>query len=370
MGACHLSQIDFTMFYKWLFEFSDVVSAFNVFRYITFRSFLAFVTSFTLCWAFAPYFIRRLNKRELKERVSSDGPRSHSRKNGTPTMGGGLVLCSLFVTSFLWVDLRQPLVWGILSMLVGFGMIGFWDDFIKIRFQNFRGLSPRLRLCCEFGLSLFMLSLLLYTRQIDTVLYVPFFKDWAYDLSWFYVLLGSFVITGTANSVNLTDGLDGLAIVPVMVCAGALGLFAYVAGHFEIASYLDIPFIAGAGEIVPLAASVVAAGLGFLWYNSYPAQIFMGDVGSLGLGAFLGTVAVFTKNEILLFVLGGVFVVETLSVIIQVMSFKLTGRRVFKMAPLHHHFELKGVEESKIIVRFWIVACLLAALSLVTLKLR
>ncbi len=358
------------MIYKWLFELSDFISVFNVFRYITFRSFLAFFTAFLVCWLFAPFFIKKLNKKHIKEEVNSDGPDSHQKKTGTPTMGGGLVLFALLLSSLFWVDLAEPLVWGALAMLAGFGAIGFWDDFIKSRWKNFRGIPPRYRLLYEFGLSGIMLTILIYTRQIEPVLYIPFFKNLAFDLSWFYVLFGAFVITGSANAVNLTDGLDGLAIVPVMVCALALSVFAYLAGHFNLASYLGIPFIAGAGELTPLAVAVCAGGLGFLWYNSYPAQIFMGDTGSLSLGAFLGTLAVFTKNEILLSVLGGVFVAETLSVILQVASFKLTGKRIFAMAPLHHHFELKGMEESKIIVRFWIVACLLAVLSLATLKLR
>ena len=358
------------MVYKWLFELSDFDSVFNIFRYTTVRSFLAFLTSFLFCWAFAPYFIKKLNKRDINEQINSEGPKSHSKKKGTPTMGGGLVLLSLLVTSLLWVNLSEPLVWGALIMLIGFGAIGFWDDFIKNRWKNFRGIPPRYRLLYEFGLSSLMLSFFLYTNQIEPVLYIPFFKNLSFNLSWFYVLFGSFVITGCANSVNLTDGLDGLAIVPVMICAGALSLFAYVAGHFSMSSYLGIPFIAGVSELTPLAVAVVAAGMGFLWYNSYPAQIFMGDIGSLSLGAFLGTVAVFTKNEILMVVLGGVFVAETISVILQVLSFKLTGKRIFAMAPLHHHFELKGMEESKIIVRFWIVACLLAVFSLMTLKLR
>ncbi len=358
------------MIYKWLFDLSDSISVFNVFRYITFRSFLAFFTSFLICWLFAPYFIKRLNKKNMKEAVSSDSPDSHQKKSGTPTMGGGLVLFALLLSSVFWVDLSEPLIWAAMLMLIGFGAIGFWDDFIKSRWKNFRGIPPRYRLLYEFSLSGAMLAVLIYTHQIEPVLYIPFFKNLAFDLSWFYVLFGSFVITGCANAVNLTDGLDGLAIVPVMVCAGALSVFAYVAGHFSLASYLGIPFIAGTGELTPLAIAVVAGGLGFLWYNSYPAQIFMGDTGSLSLGAFLGTLAVFTKNEILLVILGGVFVAEAMSVILQVMSFKITGKRIFAMAPLHHHFELKGMEESKIIVRFWIVSCLLAVISLATLKLR
>ena len=306
----------------------------------------------------------------MGEAINSDGPDSHQKKSGTPTMGGGLVLFSLLFSSFLWVDLSEPLIWGVLILLLSFGAIGFWDDFIKSRWKNFKGIPPRYRLLYEFGVSGLVLFVLLYTHQIEPVLYIPFFKNMAFDLSWFYILFGAFVITGCANAVNLTDGLDGLAIVPVMVSAGALAVFAYVAGHYSLADYLGIPFIAGAGELAPLAVAVSAGGLGFLWYNSYPAQVFMGDTGSLSLGAFLGALAVFTKNEILLVILGGVFVAEAVSVILQVLSFKITGKRIFAMAPLHHHFELKGMEESKIIVRFWIVACLLAVVSLATLKLR
>ena len=306
----------------------------------------------------------------MGEPINKEGPDSHQKKEGTPTMGGGLILSALIAASLLWVDLFQPLVLGALFMLLAFGAIGFWDDFIKSRFHNFKGVSARVRLIYEFAVSSALIAVLLYTGNIDSVLYVPFFKDLSFELSWCYILFGSFVITGCANAVNLTDGLDGLAIVPVMICAGALAVLTYVAGHFSIAEYLGISFIAGAGELAPLAVAVVAGGLGFLWYNSYPAQIFMGDTGSLSLGAFLGALAVFTKNEILLLILGGVFVAEAMSVILQVLSFKLTGRRIFAMAPLHHHFELKGIEESKIIVRFWIVSCLLAVIALATLKLR
>jgi len=358
------------MVYKWLFNLSESISIFNIFRYITVRSFLAFFTAFFICLLFAPYFIKKLHKKDMGEKINTDGPDSHQKKSGTPTMGGGLVLLALFISCFFWVDLSTPLIWGSLAMLLGFGTIGFWDDFIKSRWQNFKGIPPRYRLLYEFSISSLLLIVLIYTKQIEPTIYIPFFKNVALDLSWFYILVGSFVITGTANAVNLTDGLDGLAIVPVMVCAGALAVFSYMAGHFNLASYLGIPFVAGAGELTPLAVAVVAGGLGFLWYNSYPAQIFMGDTGSLSLGAFLGTLAVFTKNEILLVILGGVFVIEALSVILQVLSFKMTGKRIFAMAPLHHHFELKGMEESKIIVRFWIVAFLLAVVSLATLKLR
>jgi len=358
------------MLYKWLFSLSHSASFFNIFRYITFRSFLAFLTSFLICWILVPYFIRQLKNNNLKEEINVDGPKSHQTKKGTPTMGGGLVVLSLIISSLLWVDITQPMVWGALIILIGFGAVGFWDDILKSRWKNVQGIAPRYRLFLEFLISGIVLSILVAYQHIEPTLYVPFFKNLSFNLSWFYILFGSFVITGCANAVNLTDGLDGLAVVPIMVCTGTLGLFTYIAGHVNLAEYLEIPYIAGAGEITPLTMAVVASGLGFLWYNFYPAQIFMGDVGSLSLGSFIGTIAVFTKNELLLVLLGGIFVAEALSVIIQVLSFKLTGRRVFAMAPLHHHFELKGIAESKIIIRFWIMSCLLAVISLATLKLR
>lgn len=285
-------------------------------------------------------------------------------------MGGGLILLSTLVPCLLWMDLLNPLVWSVLIVTWGFGLIGYVDDYMKVSQKNSKGLPGRLRLVFEFGIAALVISYLIHTGWLDTRVYTPFFKTWVFELGWLYVLFGSLVIVGTANAVNLTDGLDGLAIVPVMICASTLGLFAYVAGHFNIAQYLQIPFVVGAGELAPLAATVIAAGLGFLWFNAYPAQVFMGDVGSLSLGGFLGVMAVITKNELLMLLLGGVFVVEALSVITQVISFKLTGKRIFKMAPIHHHFELKGLTENKIIVRFWIISLLLAVLSLSTLKLR
>ena len=285
-------------------------------------------------------------------------------------MGGSFILVGLLAVCLLWIDISHPLVWGALLIVYGFALVGFWDDFIKIRKKNFKGLPPRWRLLLEFGLCMTVLSVLIYSNHLSTVLYIPVFKDVSFDMGWAYILFASFVITGCANGVNLTDGLDGLAVFPVLVCSGSLAVFSYCAGHFEIASYLGIPFVQGAGELAPLASAVVAGCLGFLWYNSHPAQVFMGDMGSLGLGSFLGITAVITKNEILLALLGGLFMVETLSVIIQVLSFKITGKRVFKMAPIHHHFELKGLNEQKITVRFWIIAILLAVLSLSLLKIR
>lgn len=358
------------MLYQYLYSLADQFSALNVFRYITVRTFISFFTAFLLCWLWGPYFINRLKSYQIGQSIREDGPQTHKKKAGTPTMGGGLMLLSTLVPVLLWVDLRSPLVWATLAVTWGFGFIGYMDDWLKVSKKNTKGLSGKLRLAGEFAISGLAVFILVQYFGLSTILNVPIFKHLNFDLGYFYIPFASLVIVGTANAVNLTDGLDGLAIVPVMISSGTLGLFAYVAGHFAIASYLQIPHVYGAGELVPLAATMVAAGLGFLWFNTFPAQVFMGDVGSLSLGGFLGIMAVLTRNEILMMFLGGVFVVEALSVITQVISFKLTGKRIFKMAPIHHHFELKGLSETKIIVRFWIISILLAILSLSTLKLR
>ena len=358
------------MLWHLLYQISDTISAFNVFRYITFRSFLAFFTGFFVCWVIGPFFIRRLIERQVGQAIRDDGPQSHKKKAGTPTMGGGLILISFLVATICWVDLYNPLVWAVVFVTFGFGLVGYADDYFKVSKKNHRGLPGKLRLLIEFALSAAIVAWLVQMHAIPANLFVPFFKNFSLHLGWFYVPFASLVIVGCANAVNLTDGLDGLAIVPVIICAGTLMVFAYLCGNFKMAEYLGIPHIYGAGELTGLCAAMVAAGLGFLWFNAYPAQVFMGDVGSLALGGFLGTVAVVTQNELLLIVLGGVFVVEALSVITQVISFKLTGRRVFKMAPIHHHFELNGLTETKIIVRFWILSILLAVLCLSTLKLR
>ncbi len=358
------------MLYRFLVDYAEALSVLNVFRYITFRTFLTFFTAFFVCWILGPYFIRRMAQRQVKQSIRDDGPQSHKKKQGTPTMGGALILLSFVVAVGLWADLFNPLVWAVLAVTLGFGAIGYLDDYLKVSQKNHKGLSGRLRLAGEFLISALVIFWLVSAGHIPSVLHMPFFKDVAFDLGWFYIFFGALVVVGCANAVNLTDGLDGLAIVPVIIAAGTFMLFSYVAGHALIANYLAIPFVPGTGEITPLAGAIVAAGLGFLWYNSYPAQVFMGDVGSLALGGFLGITAVITQNELLLVVLGGVFVVEALSVITQVVSFKLTGKRVFRMAPIHHHFELKGMDETKIIVRFWIISILLAVLSLSTLKLR
>lgn len=358
------------MLYKWLYESSETVSALNVFRYITFRTFISFFTAFIVCWLAGPYFISHLKKKHFGQSIRDDGPQTHKKKQGTPTMGGGLILLGLAIPTLLWVDLLNPFVWAVLAVTFGFGMIGYWDDWLKVSKKNTKGVKGKVRLTGEFLIAGAVIAYLVYAGNLQTLLTFPFFKEASVDLGWGYVAFSALVVVGCANAVNLTDGLDGLAIVPVIINAGTLALFAYMAGNAKIAEYLGIPYIAGSGELCVLAGAVMAAGLGFLWFNTYPAQVFMGDVGSLSLGGFIGIVAVISQNELLLVVLGGVFVVEALSVITQVISYKLTGRRVFKMAPIHHHFELKGLDETKIIVRFWIISILLAVLSLATLKLR
>jgi phospho-N-acetylmuramoyl-pentapeptide-transferase len=358
------------MLYQWLVGFSENVSAFNVFRYITFRSFLAFFTAFFVCWFFGPLFIRRLVKKQVGQTIREDGPKTHLKKAGTPTMGGGLILIGVFVPALMWVDVTNPLVLAVLFVTITFGLIGYIDDKLKVTKKNTKGLPGKLRLFLEFAITISVVAFLQHKGNLQPYLYVPFLKSVYFDLSWFFPLFAALVVVGCANAVNLTDGLDGLAIVPVIVAASTLLLFAYIGGHKDIANYLAIPHVLGSSELAPVSAAVVAAGLGFLWFNAYPAQVFMGDVGSLSLGGFLGIMAVMTNNELLLVVLGGVFVVEALSVITQVISFKLTGKRIFRMAPIHHHFELKGLDETKIIVRFWIISILLAVLCLSTLKLR
>lgn len=358
------------MLFQWLLTFADEITVFNVFKYITFRTFVSFLTGFLVCWGLGPYFIRYLIKKHFGQNIREDGPQGHKKKAGTPTMGGALMLFSVFVTSLMWLDWSNHLALGALFIMMSFGAIGYVDDWLKVSKKNSKGLSGKVRLVGEFSLSIGVLAVLVHLGDVNTQVTMPFFKNLTFDLGMFYVLFGSLVIVGCANAVNLTDGLDGLAIAPVIIAMGTYLLLSYISGHKTIAEYLQIAHVIGAGELAPLAAMVVAAGLGFLWFNSYPAQLFMGDVGSLSLGGVLGAFAVFTKNEILLVVIGGVFVVEALSVITQVVSFKTTGKRIFRMAPIHHHFELKGVDEPKLIVRFWIISILLAVLSLSTLKLR
>jgi phospho-N-acetylmuramoyl-pentapeptide-transferase len=358
------------MLYRFLYSLHDHVSAFNVFKYLTFRTLISFLSAFFFCWALGPQFIRRLQSKQLKQTVREDGPKSHFSKTGTPTMGGALILISIFLPTVLWADIESVFVWAALLICAGFGLIGYVDDYMKVSKKNSKGVRGRTRLMFEFALAGIVSLVIYHVTDLGTTLDFPFFKGHGINLGIWYVPFSMLVIVGTANAVNLTDGLDGLAIVPVMVSAITLAILAYVTGNFKLATYLQVPFVKGVGELSVVAASVAAAGLGFLWYNTYPAQVFMGDVGSLSLGGILGTIAVLSKNEILMVLLGGIFVVEALSVIIQVASFKLTGKRVFKMAPIHHHFELKGWPEPKVIVRFWIISVLLAIFSLSTLKLR
>ncbi len=349
---------------------ADQFAILNVFRYITFRTFISFFTSFFLCLIWGPYFIEKLKLFSFGQSIRDDGPATHKKKAGTPTMGGWLVLLTSLIPALCWLDLKNPLVIAALFITWSFGLVGFVDDYLKVSKKNTKGLSGKIRLFCEFLFSAATLYVLIQYFNFSTTISFPFIKQWVFDLGYFYILAGSVVIVGTANAVNFTDGLDGLAIVPIVVSGATLALFSYIAGHSTISTYLQIPYVHGAGELTPFAGAIIGGCLGFLWFNAYPAQMFMGDVGSLSLGGFLGTLAVLTKNEILMVLLGGLFVVEAVSVILQVASFKLTGKRIFRMAPIHHHFELQGLSETKIIVRFWIVAFLLAVLSVASLKLR
>ena len=348
-------------------------SGFHVFQYLTLRGILAAVTALALALFIGPTMIELLSRNQIGQRVRSDGPQSHLQKSGTPTMGGGLILVAMGLGTFLWADLSSRFVWILLATTLGFGLIGFYDDYLKLVVGNSKGLAARYKYLAQSLVGLATIMTLHHLRQspAETSLYVPFFKTVAVPMSTAgFVALGYFVIVGTSNAVNLTDGLDGLAIMPAVMVAAALGVFAYVTGNFKFAMYLQIPYIPGVGEALIFSASLVGAGLGFLWFNSYPAQVFMGDVGALAIGAALGTLAVIVRQEIVLFVMGGVFVLETVSVMLQVASFKLTGKRIFRMAPIHHHFELKGWAEPKVIVRFWIISFVLVLAGLATLKIR
>ena len=348
-------------------------SGFHVFQYLTLRGILAAVTALALALFIGPTMIELLSRYQIGQRVRSDGPQSHLQKSGTPTMGGGLILVAMGLGTFLWADLSSRFVWILLATTLGFGLIGFYDDYLKLVVGNSKGLAARYKYLAQSLVGLATIMTLHHLRQspAETSLYVPFFKTVAVPMSTAgFVALGYFVIVGTSNAVNLTDGLDGLAIMPAVMVAAALGVFAYVTGNFKFAMYLQIPYIPGVGEALIFSASLVGAGLGFLWFNSYPAQVFMGDVGALAIGAALGTLAVIVRQEIVLFVMGGVFVLETVSVMLQVASFKLTGKRIFRMAPIHHHFELKGWAEPKVIVRFWIISFVLVLAGLATLKIR
>lgn len=347
-------------------------SGFNVFSYLTLRAILATITALAIALLVGPAVIRRLTRHQIGQRVRDDGPQSHLTKAGTPTMGGALILVAVATSTVLWADLRNRFVWIALGVTVAFGLIGFYDDYLKLVVGNSKGLAARYKYFWQSvaGLAAAIALFLSAASPAETSLYVPFFKDVVLPLGVGYIALTYFVIVGTSNAVNLTDGLDGLAIMPAAMVAAALGVFAYVTGNIVFSGYLGIPYIEGVGEVLIFCATIVGAGLGFLWFNSYPAQVFMGDIGALALGAALGTVATMVRQEIVLIVMGGVFVLETVSVILQVASFKLTGKRIFRMAPIHHHFELKGWAEPKVIVRFWIISLMLVLAGLATLKLR
>ena len=357
----------------WLTDFlSQYFSAFSVFQYLTLRGILGVLTALSISLLVGPYMIRKLGQYQIGQSVRSDGPESHLSKAGTPTMGGALILVAVAISTLLWADLENRYVWITLIVTLLFGAIGWVDDYRKVVEKNSRGLPGRWKYFWQsiFGLGAALVLFETASLPQETTLIVPFFKTVSWQLGPLFILLTYFVIVGSSNAVNLTDGLDGLAIMPTVMVAGALGLFAYVSGNVNFAGYLHIPYLPGTGELVIFCGALVGAGLGFLWFNTYPAQVFMGDVGALALGAALGIVAVIVRQEIILFVMGGVFVMETVSVILQVASYKLTGRRIFRMAPLHHHFELKGWPEPRVIVRFWVITVVLVLIGLASLKIR
>ncbi|MDX1403181.1 MAG: phospho-N-acetylmuramoyl-pentapeptide-transferase [Woeseiaceae bacterium] len=347
-------------------------SGFNVFNYLTMRAILGALTALVLSFVIGPKMISRLSSNQAGQPVRDDGPSTHIIKAGTPTMGGALILTAIVVSTILWADLENHFIWVVLFVTLAYGVIGFVDDYRKLVLQNPKGMSAGQKLFWQSAsaivaaVALYMLA----SDEVSTSLLIPYFKDLALPLGMFQIVVTFLFIVGFSNAVNLTDGLDGLAIMPTVLVGGALGVFAYVTGNVNFAGYLGIPYVSGTGEVLVFCAALCGAGLGFLWFNTYPAQVFMGDIGALSLGAALGVVAVVVRQEIVLAIMGGVFVVETVSVMIQVASFKLTGRRVFRMAPLHHHFELKGWAEPKVIVRFWIITVILVLIGLASLKIR
>lgn len=357
----------------WMSDFMmQFDSNFAVLQYITVRGIFSILTALGVSLVIGPYMIRKLNYHQIGQVVREDGPESHFSKAGTPTMGGALILVSIAISTLLWSDLNNHYVWIVLLVTLLYGAIGWVDDYRKVFEQNPAGLSARWKLFWQFLIGIAAAIILYETAlsEIETDYIVPFFKDVAIDAGVLYIAISSLMIVGFSNAVNLTDGLDGLAILPTVMVGGALGVIGYLAGHAEFSAYLNIPNVVGSGEVVIFAGALVGAGMGFLWFNTYPAQIFMGDVGALALGAALGVMAIVSRHEIVLFIMGGVFVMETASVILQVASYKLTGKRIFRMAPLHHHFELKGWPEPRVIVRFWIITVMLVLFGLATLKLR
>ena len=360
------------MFY-WLAEIlAQYIGAFQVFQYLTFRGILGVLTALAISLLVGPVMIRKLNYHQIGQAIRSDGPETHLTKSGTPTMGGALILVAIGISTLLWSDLKNQYVWLVLAVTLIFGAVGGVDDYRKVIERDSRGLSARWKYFWQsiggLGVAIYLFTFI--DNPISTQLYVPFFKNVAWQMGPFFIVLTYFVVVGASNAVNLTDGLDGLAILPAVMVAAALGIIAYLTGHVGFSDYLNIPYVAGSGELVVFCGAIAGAGLGFLWFNTYPAQIFMGDVGALALGAALGTVAVITRHEIVFFIMSGIFVLETVSVILQVASFKLTGRRIFRMAPIHHHFELKGWPEPRVIVRFWIITVMLVLFGLATLKMR
>jgi len=355
---------------QWL---AQDIRAFNVFNYITLRAVLATLTSLIISFVVGPRLIRKLTEYKVGQSVRDDGPQTHLIKAGTPTMGGALILVAIAVSTLLWADLSNRFVWVVLLTTLGFGIIGWVDDWRKVVHRNPKGLAAREKYFWQsligFGVAIYLFNTA--TVPAETELIVPFFKNLVLPLGAVsFIVLTYFVVVGTSNAVNLTDGLDGLAIMPTVMVASALAIFAYVAGHLYFSKYLGVPYVPGAGELAVFCAAIGGAGLGFLWFNAYPAEVFMGDVGALALGAALGVVAVIVRQEIVLFIMGGVFVMETVSVMLQVASFKLTGKRIFRMAPLHHHYELKGWKETQVVVRFWIITMMLVLVGLATLKIR
>ncbi|MCC6202492.1 MAG: phospho-N-acetylmuramoyl-pentapeptide-transferase [Gammaproteobacteria bacterium] len=347
-------------------------SGFNVFQYITLRTILSVLTALLLALAFGPRLIRRLQQQQIRQTIRADGPKSHFDKAGTPTMGGLMILSSILAGTLLWGDLGNRLVWIVLGVTVVFGAIGWFDDYLKFSRRSAHGLRAWQKYSWQ-SLAAIAAAVVLFSTAggpAETELIVPFFKNVSFDLGWLYIVFVYFMIVGFSNAVNLTDGLDGLAILPTVLVCGALIVFAYATGNIKISDYLGIPYVRGVGEICVFLGAIVGAGLGFLWFNTYPAQVFMGDIGALALGAAIGVVGVLVRQELVLLIMGGVFVMEAVSVVLQVASFKLTGKRIFQMAPLHHHFELKGWPEPRVIVRFWIITVILVLIGLATLKIR
>jgi len=358
------------MLFHLFYPLASNLKILNIFKYLTFRSIYAMITALIVCFVLGPWIIRKLESLQARQIIRTDGPESHLEKQGTPTMGGLIILSAIILPTLLWADLTNVYIWATLFIVAGYGLIGFVDDYRKVVEKNTKGLSARQKMFWQVLLA-GCVAVFLYLRPgFNEMLYVPFFKNFHPDLELFFIPFVVLVIVGASNAVNLTDGLDGLAIGPVTINAATYLLFAYIAGHATLSAYLQIPRVVGAGELAVICGAMVGAGLGFLWFNSYPAEVFMGDVGSLSLGGTLGVIAVLTKQEILLVIVGGIFVVEALSVIFQVGSYKYRGKRIFRMAPIHHHFELKGVAEPKIIVRFWIITIILALVAISTLKMR